>query len=525
MILVELLEEEKKAQVQPDGENASVADIVLFVKNLCLTYSKLSIYPPTHPATIHQIKLAWNELQPVFEKFGDVNISLTEGKLLFFGMPVEERNPAVSKFSKHFEQLHIHSITFKNGLGYDEFVTFFTFFCKETQAINEAGGVERIIKDNKIEHITFNTAVYRVITENEKVVSKSEIYSGKASSEVDSKSEMLRYFFNKMLEKSDSQAGLLNEIKNDPEKMAGQIVKIIENIGADGKYDRDTMVDALLKNIEMVSDTMAKKDSSLSEHETIGTAMMTLESELKRRSRNLSSGASVRFIKRITDVVSSYTDKVKADRVLGEFLSQEKSLKAAERMMKEMASSSGAGQRVLARIKDLMKEKGMQEDELIAHLEETVEHKKPKKQISKTFQPLSERIQQKLNAEFKEIKDEDKTKLLDYLNNVYVRETKKLEDRNVELQHKIEDIQHDVEDAFENTNIGFILFDRKRNIASVKNGHKFPFELKPNEPPPPELMEQLEKNKDVSSFMIGEITIVHMVRNPEHHIKSILFQF
>lgn len=525
MIFVEELKEEKEAQPQSDGQTASVNDIVLFVKNLCLTYSKLSIYPPTHPATLQQIQLAWDELQPVFVKFGDVNISLTEGKLLFFGMPVEERNPAVSKFSKHFEQLHIHSITFKRGLTYDEFVTFFTFFCKEHGTINDAGGVESIIKEKKIQHITFNTAVYRVITENEKVVSKSEIYSGKASSEIDTKSEMLRYFFNKVLEKSDSQAGLLNEIKNDPEKMAGQIVKIIENIGTDGKYDRDSMVDALLKNIQMVSDTMGKKDTTTTEHETIGAAMTTLENELKRRSRNLSSVASVRFIKRITDVVSSYTDKVKADRVLGEFLSQERSLMAAERMMKELSSTSGTGQRILARIKELMKEKGMQEDELIATLEESVEQKKPRKQVSKTFQPLADRIQQKLNSEFKEIKDEDKTKLMDYLNNVYIRETKKLEDRNVELQHKMEDIQHDVEDAFENTNIGFILFDRNQNIASVKNGQNFPFELKPNEPPPPELLELLEKNKDEKSFMIGEIAVVHIVRNPEHHIKSILFQF
>ncbi|HCE43026.1 MAG TPA: hypothetical protein DET40_05725 [Lentisphaeria bacterium] len=521
-----MAEDGKNEQIQADGQNASVADIVLFVKNLCLTYSQLAYYPPTHPVTIKQMQEAWKELQPVFEKFGDVNISLTEGKLLFFGMPVEERNPAVSKFSKHFEQLHIHSIKFKKGLTNEEFVTFFTFFCKDPQAIADAGGVDAIIREKNLNHITFNTAVYRVINEDEKVVNKSAVFSSTASTEMDSKTEMLRYFLNKMMEKSEDQKELMDEIKNDPEKMAGQIVKLIEHLGTDGQYDKDSMVEALLHNIQMVSDTMSKKDSSATEeHETIGGAMMSLENELKRKSKNLSSGASVRFIKKITDVISSYTDKAKADKVIGEYLSHEKSLKAAEQMMKEVSIGSSADQRILARLKELVKEKGMQEDELIAHLEQNIAAKKPKRQISRTFHPLAERIEHELDSDFKEMKADDKKKLLDYLNNVYVRETKKLEDKADDLQHELEDIQEDVEDAFDDTNIGFILVDRKQNVCSLEHGDKLPFRLKLNEPLPAELLGLIEKNRDSESFQIGDTTVMHVGRTSENHLKSILFQF
>ncbi len=512
--------------VTGQNSSASVADIVLFVKNLCLTYSQLSIYPPTHPVTVRQMQEAWKELQPVFGKFGDVNISLTEGKLLFLGMPVEERNPAVSKFSKHFEQLRIHSIKFKKGLTNEEFVTFFTFFCKDTQSITDAGGVDAIIKEKNLVHITFNTAVYRVINEDEKVVNKSAVFSSTASSEMDSKTEMLRYFLNKMMDKSEDQKELLDEIKNDPERMAGQIVNVIEHLGSGGHYDKDSMVEALINNIQMVSETMAKKDSSAAdEHETVGGAMMSLENELKRKSKNLSSGASVRFIKRITDVVSSYTDKAKADKVIGEYLSHEKSLKAAEQMMKEVATGSSADQRILARIKELVREKGMQEDDLIAHLEQNVVAKKPKRQISKSFHPLAERIEHELDADFKEMKTDDRKKLMDYLNNVYVRETKKIEEKASDLQHEIEDIQEDVEDAFNDTNIGFVLVDRKEKVCSIEHGDKLPFNIKLNEPLPPELLDMIEKNRVSESFQAGDTTIMHVGRNPENHLKSILFQF
>lgn len=524
-----MMEENKNQPNQPDDQNASVNDIVHFVKALCLTYSQLAYYPVTHPVAIKQMREAWNELLPVFKKFGDISISLTERKMLFFGMPVEERNPAVSKFSKHFEALHIHSIKFKKEITNEEFVTFFTLFCKDTKEIMGAGGVEAIIKEKNLQHITFNTSVYRVISEDEKIVSKSEIYAGKTSGELDGKTEMLRYFLNKMMEKSEAQKELLSEIKNDPAKMAGQIVKIIEHIGTEGQYDRDSMVEALLHNIQMVSDTMAKKDSSAGdEHDTIGNAMMSLESELTRKSKNLSSGASVRFIKKITDVVSSYTDKVKADKVLGEFLSHEKSLKAAEQMMKEISTSSASDQRILARIKELMKEKGIQEDALIAHLEQAVEVKKPKKQISRTLHPIADRIKQKLDVNFKEIKDQEKEKLLDYLNNVYVRETKKLEDKNVELQHEIEDIKQviqSVENIFEETNLGIILTDKKQNVCFMEHGNKIPYKLQLNAPLPQPLIEQFANFKESEECKIGDATVTRITRDSQNHIKAILFQF
>ena len=521
-----MAENGKNVQGQGNGQNASVADAVLFVKNLCLTYSQLAYYPPTHPVTIKQMQEAWKELQPVFEKFGDVNISLAEGKLLFFGMPVEERNPAVSKFSKHFEQLHIHSIRFRKGLSNDEFVSFFIFFCKDPQAIADAGGVDAIIKEKNLQHITFNTSVYRVISEDEKIVNKSEIYSGKTSTEMDSKTEVLRYFLNKMMEKSDDQKELLADIKNDPEKMAAQIIKVIEHLGTEGQYDKDSMVEALIYNIRMVSEAMSKKDpSAVDDHETVSGAMISLENELKRKSKNLSSGASVRFIRKITDVVSSYTEKAKADKVIGEYLSHEKSLKAAEQMMKEVATGSSADQRILTRIKELVKEKGLHEEELIAHLEQSVVAKKPRRQMSKAFHPLAERIERELDSEFKELKTDDKKKLLDYLNNVYSRETRRLEQKASDLQHEIDDIPEYVEDAFKDTNIGFVLVDRKQNVCSIAHGNKLPFELKLNAPLPSEFIEIIEKKREAEPFRIGEVTIVHVGRTLENHLKSILFQF
>jgi len=145
------------------SQHASVEDIVLFVKQLCLVYSKFSLYPPNHPVTKTQIKTAWDELLPVFGKYGNVDISFTEGKLLFFGMPVEERNPTVNKFARHFESFHIRNIEFTNNLTYEEFTRFITVFSQDSKVIIEQGGTDALLEEHEIININFHAAFYLIL--------------------------------------------------------------------------------------------------------------------------------------------------------------------------------------------------------------------------------------------------------------------------------------------------------------------------------------------------------------------------
>ena len=255
-------------------------------------------------------------------------------------MPVEERNPAVLKFSKHFELLRIRGIKFKKGLTYDELSAFFIFLCKDPQSIIDTGGADLILKDKNIRHISFNTSVYREIGEEETVKKKDESRSGKKSG------------------------------------------------GADAP-------------------------------------------------------------------------------------------------------------------KSLKKE-------------------------SKAFNPLAVRIQNKLDTEFKEIKKIDKLKLLDYLNNVFIRETKKFEEKNNELQDEISDIRQiiqNVEDVFDDTNLGFILIDRNQKVCFIEHGNIIPYDLMLNEPLPDEFLEKLVDFDDLSPLRIGKLTIMQVTKDSKKRVKGILFQF
>lgn len=517
-----------------ESSEVSIDDIVDFIKQLCLTYSQMAYYPAHHPVARKQIQAAWDELQATMTKLGDVSISLTEGKMLFFGMPVEDRNPAVSKFSHHFESMHIHSIKFTRGIEFREFSLFFEAFCKDHRTVEEAGGIEKILRDNNITHVAFNAAVYRVINEDEKVVSKSEVFRGEIDSVEEEDFEMVEYFVHLLLSRADDRRALLNEIKNNPDTIAGHIVKILEQIGDSEGLDRDTMVEALINNIQMITETIDNEHGADTPEElNTANAMLALEQELRRKSRNLSSGSAVRFIKRITEVVSSYTEKLKAKRVLSEFLSQEKSLRSAEKLIREIDRDTESGKRVFERVVQLMTEQGLDEKELLRRLDKADDggggKKKCPRKISKKFKPLADRIQNKLNADFKGINDEEKKRLISYLDTVYAREMNRVvEEKTAELRnelHHTREIVDGLDEVFSHTNIGMVIVDDEDRICFMENTDALPYKLEIEHRLPKKLTEQLIGFNQGRNLKIGDATIWEVSFDDNGHAHSILFQF
>jgi len=541
----------------------SVTDIVQFVKQLCLAYSQLAYYPADHPVAQRQLETAWRELQLAFAKLGDVSISLTEGKLLFFGMPVEERNPAVAKFSRHFEELHIHSIKFHRGLLFPEFKLFFAFFCQEARLIQEAGGVQQLITAKGITNISFNSAVYRVIEADEKVVKKTDIVTGHATDPNAAQGELVKYFASRLLEHAADQQALLAEIKNNPERLAGQIISILGEMGGEEMPDRDSMVEALLGNIRMVSDALSRQDptATMDGGTSVSEAMLLFEQELQRKSHNLGSQAAVKFIKRITDVVSSYTDRAKAERVLGEFLHNERNLKSVEAMMRAVDPELAGGRRIAEQVRRLTQERGIAEEELVRHLETMTDMKtldlresvrpeppeppvaqlveppvqpppkkpraKRKPTVSHKFKPLAERIRGRLDHEFKDV--QDKERLVEYLDTLYQRETTRLvAEKTATLQQEVSrssHLLHEVEQVFANTNLGMALFNEDGTVGFLEHAEYLPWPITLGQPMPEEaaVLFRLARDKVVGS-RLGRAEIIEILLQPDGKPEALLFR-
>jgi hypothetical protein len=517
----------------PPGRQVSVDDIALFVKNLCLTYSQLSIYPADHPISQRQMENAWTELQPAFRNFGDLSISLAEGKLLFSGMPVEERNPAVAKFAKHFESLLIHSIRFRKSCTKDEFEMFFTVFCQDPKAIVEAGGIQQALEKNGIRNIEFNTSVYRMINEDEKIVKKSESYAGAVESKLGNE-DVIKYFVEKMFALSKDQREFVTEMKNNPEQLAKQIVDFIEHVGVGAGFDSSSMIESMLRNIELVAEHISASGGETPDEKTnIAESMMELERQLKKKSKGLASKDSIRFLKRITDIVSTYTEKTKAEKIIGQFLDNQKSLAAAEKMMKELSTDSGSSSKILDSINMIMKEKGLNEDQLVEHLKKAsaggaAGPRKARRPRSQTPQSVDDKLKDTIEHDFPEVKN--KEKLLHYIENIFNSEVNSIvEARTRELEEQTEvakKLLGSLHEIFEHTNIGIIVMDEDENVSFSENGSYFHEGLQTGEKLPEDMRKKLLSFANPGEMTVGKSLVWQVEKNADGtKIRSVLFQF
>lgn len=236
-------------QIGGDGR-VSVGDVTGFVKQLCLTYSKFALYPSTHPVTQNQIKITWDELVKVFEKYGDFDVSFSGSKLLFFGLPVEEKNLTVSKFAQHFESMQTSSLEFYQALTIEEFTRFITVFSQEPKTINEAGGIDFLVRENDIYNVKFSSAVYQVVRKDQNIVDEPEPEEDERAKkirkiqEVESQTtetETAKTLLVKYLEADGSLEAIkellssLNLDREIIEKVIKDIIRIMEETGLDAE--------------------------------------------------------------------------------------------------------------------------------------------------------------------------------------------------------------------------------------------------------------------------------------------------
>ena len=158
------------------AKSSPIEDIAMFIKQLSLTYSKFALYPSDHPVTQNQIKTTWNELLLAFEKYGNIDITFTEGTPLFCGMPVEKKNITVNKLAQHFESINIKSVEFLKKLDFEEFARFITIFSQDAKVINELGEANLLLKQNEINNITFHAAVYQVVRDDQQTRNYSNFF-------------------------------------------------------------------------------------------------------------------------------------------------------------------------------------------------------------------------------------------------------------------------------------------------------------------------------------------------------------
>lgn len=394
--------EQKTGNGSSEPAFSKVESTVELVKRLCLADSISRIYSVNHPNTKQAIASAYEWVAKILEQKGEVAISMSQGKILIEGMPIDERNPMVAKFATGFNQIHADNLFFEKGLTGDELVEFFRVVGQGAKFVNAHGGLPALLKERGVSHVHIKQISYVMVREDEKVVGRDAVVtdSGLAGKMAGDK-QLVEYMVKEVLKKAEERQWLIQEIKTNPMKMGQLIQEGIELAAskAESGLTETETIEGLIENIKLVGQSLIdEKTGEEKDQPDLEQAILTMESEVRLRSKKLmSSETAVGFVNEVLAVITSYTDRIKAKRISDEIIKGERTLKQTEKLLKALTPKDVAPDEFLTRVHDLLIARGVKEEELTELITDVA--KKPRVRRPRVNKPLSEGIANRLKLQ------------------------------------------------------------------------------------------------------------------------------
>ena len=351
----------------PARDQSLVAEMSELVRRLCLALTNVEMFGCNHPLAKQGVTAAYECIAAMFPHRTQPLVVTSSGKsIIMDGVPLEDKNPLVTKLATRLDTIHVNHLVFEHGLTADEFMDFFRVMAKGGRQINEQGGLGPLMEKAQIVHVKLREIAYVMVTGDEKVVSKdARIVEGPAQPQGAAESEIARYMVSKVMERTEEQQWLLNEMKNNPQKVADLIADGIANAASRmeaGMSDAEGSTDALLKNIRIVCGHLAadNPDHPDDRPTDLEQTVLTLENEIRMRSSKLvSSKVAQGFLNEILGIVTSYSDRARARRISDEFIKGETNLKRTEKLLHDLTPKDQSSDAFVRKIQDLLVQAGM----------------------------------------------------------------------------------------------------------------------------------------------------------------------
>jgi hypothetical protein len=394
---------EKPSTGTPGSAEAStVHEVVELIRLLCVADNNLSVFTLEHPLTRGAITAAYEWLKAIIaRRKAAVTLSLAPDRFLFEQIPLELRNPQVARLFRKMNALHVNSIRFHPGLTREHLEGFHEILAMSAEDVASYGGVAAILTKARINTITLSGASYVMVDEDQKVVSRNARVLDEQLSAAEADEAMLRDLLKQVMSRAGGRDWMLTKFKNDPRRMSELILGGMEKALAETETpDQQETIHSLVDNVKLIAQSLTDPASGeIKEGETeLKDALLELESEIRNRSQKLmTTGSSVKFVNELLNVVTSYADQVKSQRISDEFLKDEASLKKTERLLRSLTAKHESAPDMVQRLKSMMQKRGMKEPD-IARLADTAA-KVSQPRIRKPFdKALEDGIAQRLHG-------------------------------------------------------------------------------------------------------------------------------
>ena len=137
-----------------------------FFRSLSISLKYASLYFKDHPSFIRSVRDVKRKIDTVFDKISSLKVSFTSKSLLaedkYF-----EKEKTFEELARIFHFRKIQSIEVRKGIAIEELLTFLSIVSLSPEAILKEGGLNNILKEEKISHLAVEELDYSQLLRGE----------------------------------------------------------------------------------------------------------------------------------------------------------------------------------------------------------------------------------------------------------------------------------------------------------------------------------------------------------------------
>ncbi|MFH1968824.1 MAG: ATP-binding protein [Verrucomicrobiota bacterium] len=130
------------------------------INKLFLALQNVRFYPPAHLLVQESTADVHNLMQNALASGQEFSFGFMESKLMVNGRLVATDPSQTKNLARHFEILHIGTVTFQHGLSLPELRSFLECLAIKPEQLNEAGGFQKALADHALKHVIVSDVQY-----------------------------------------------------------------------------------------------------------------------------------------------------------------------------------------------------------------------------------------------------------------------------------------------------------------------------------------------------------------------------
>jgi len=343
----------------PPQEKQKLSEMVKFFSR---AVNQTRDFGSTHPLAKASIERCFTLLNQLLTEKREIILYIAEQKIRYEEEVLEEKNIVVDKMIDFFLSIKLYSLEFVQGFTQEEFIMFLNILSQKAEDILSAGGIEELVKQANIVHLSLNPIKYKLIGKDEEIVAKD-----RGVIEGEEKEEDLLLLVDGSLKEKDNSL-FMDKLLKDPLQGVYAIIEAMRILNKIEKEKARVLILSIINKLNHFRDMLYEFLSLEEDNEQTAHTYHCAEILGKELSRQLKKIEVLpefeESLEHIQTILRMILDQTEARKLLRDFLKGKQTLRKKAIFLKRVKQREKTSSDFEYFIKRMLRLKGMSEEEV-----------------------------------------------------------------------------------------------------------------------------------------------------------------